>query len=139
MLGLLLSLFINFEKPNYPKDEHMCLSHSIYHESRGEPIEGQVMVANVIINRVKHKEFPDSICSVVHQRNQFEWTQVVKKNNWNTNLKSDIISYVFIYGELLGVNMSINSSTFFSVGGFNNKRLGYDFTIGGHKFYSIVN
>lgn len=139
MLGLLLSLYLNFNKPYYPLDEHKCLSQSIYHESRGEPLNGQIMVANVIMNRVKHREFPDSICAVVHQKNQFEWTQVVGKNNWKTNVKSDIISYAFIYGEMLGLNMSVNTSTFFSVGGFNNKRLGYDFTIGGHKFYSIVN
>lgn len=141
MLGLILSYLIGFDLPktNIDYREFRCLSQSIYHEARGEPLDGQIMVANVIMNRVKHKEFPNTICDVVFQRNQFEWTQVVKRHNWTTNKNSDIITYMFLYGESLGLNMSINNATFFSVGGFRNNRLDYMFTIGGHKFYEIVN
>ena len=44
-----------------------CLSTAIYFEARGEPYRGQVAVAQVVLNRVKHKLYPNSICGVVYQ------------------------------------------------------------------------
>lgn len=48
-----------------------CLALVIYVEARGEPIDGQLMVANVVINRVKHEWWPDDTCSVVFEPDQF--------------------------------------------------------------------
>src|SRR3546814_6180704 len=48
-----------------------CLASAVYFESKGEPLEGQLAVAEVILNRVKSPKFPDTICGVVKQRNQF--------------------------------------------------------------------
>lgn len=42
-----------------------CLAHTIFHESRGEGEKGMYIVANVIKNRIAHKDFPDTICGVV--------------------------------------------------------------------------
>jgi hypothetical protein len=47
--------------------EQQCLARAIYYEARGEPYEGQVAVAQVIVNRVRAQRWPDSICGVVHQ------------------------------------------------------------------------
>lgn len=44
-----------------------CLSEAIYFESRGEPLEGQVAVAEVILNRVNSSRYPDTICEVTRQ------------------------------------------------------------------------
>lgn len=55
-------------------DGRVCLACNIYFESRGEPFEGQVMVARVTLNRVKHHSFPGGICEVLWQRGQFSWT-----------------------------------------------------------------
>ena len=38
----------------------MCLARNIYHEARGEPITGQYAVAEVTMNRVASRRFPDS-------------------------------------------------------------------------------
>tara|TARA_B100000212_G_scaffold260305_1_gene200230 strand:- start:15 stop:506 length:492 start_codon:yes stop_codon:yes gene_type:complete len=57
----------------------ICLAQNIYHEARGEMIEGQIAVSNVVINRVKSKQFPNDICSVVYQRNQIEIIDKVLK------------------------------------------------------------
>ncbi len=46
-----------------------CLSQALYFEARGENVEGQQAVAEVILNRVDDPRFPDSICGVVHQSN----------------------------------------------------------------------
>ena len=44
-----------------------CLAEVIYFEARGEPVEGQFAVAEVILNRVDSPKFPNSICKVVRQ------------------------------------------------------------------------
>lgn len=54
-----------------------CLARNVYYEARGESKEGQEAVAVVTINRVKSK-FAATICDVVYQRGQFEWTQLKK-------------------------------------------------------------
>ena len=43
----------------------------IHAEARGEPLEGQIAVGAVIINRVKSEKFPNTITEVVYQRGQF--------------------------------------------------------------------
>ena len=47
--------------------EKLCLAQAIYHEARGESREGQLAVANVIINRAFSKKYPSTICGVVFQ------------------------------------------------------------------------
>lgn len=60
--------------------EAQCLSLGIYHEARGESIEGQAAVAQVILNRARSKAYPSSICGVIYQnayklnRCQFSFT-----------------------------------------------------------------
>jgi spore germination cell wall hydrolase CwlJ-like protein len=44
-----------------------CMATAIYFEARGESYRGQVAVAQVVQNRVSHKLYPDTICSVVYQ------------------------------------------------------------------------
>jgi hypothetical protein len=57
-----------------------CLALNIYHEARGESLDGQVAVAQVVMNRVVDPEFPSQVCEVVRQggerprdRCQFSW------------------------------------------------------------------
>lgn len=51
----------------YSERERWCLSTGIYFEARGESYRGQVGVAQVIMNRVDHRLYPDTICGVVFQ------------------------------------------------------------------------
>lgn len=51
-----------------------CLSINVYYESRGEQLVGQFAVAEVTMNRVASREFPNSVCGVVYQRGAFSWT-----------------------------------------------------------------
>ena len=44
-----------------------CMTEAIYFEARGETIEGQYAVAEVILNRVDSSNYPDSVCGVVNQ------------------------------------------------------------------------
>ena len=47
--------------------ERRCLATAIYFEARGEPVRGQLAVAQVIMNRVRSPKFPDTVCGVVFQ------------------------------------------------------------------------
>lgn len=50
-----------------PEEEAHCLAIGLYHEARGESELGQIAVAQVILNRVKSRKYPDSICGVVFE------------------------------------------------------------------------
>nr|WP_314443634.1 cell wall hydrolase [uncultured Sphingomonas sp.] len=44
-----------------------CLAEAIYYEAGSESAEGQQAVAQVVLNRVRHAAFPNSVCGVVYQ------------------------------------------------------------------------
>jgi len=44
-----------------------CMTKAIYYEASGEPPVGQMAVAQVILNRLRHPRFPKTICGVVFQ------------------------------------------------------------------------
>jgi hypothetical protein len=50
-----------------PTEQETCLATAIYHEARGETLKGQFAVAEVILNRVASRRFPNTICEVVYQ------------------------------------------------------------------------
>lgn len=70
----LLAVF--FMTSSYAEDDFEldCLTKAIYHEARGESLQGQIAVGWVIINRTLSSRFPDTICDVIYQRSQFSWT-----------------------------------------------------------------
>ncbi len=57
-------------------DEQLqCLAGAIYFEARGEPLAGQLAVAEVIVNRAASGRFPASYCGVVTQKSQFSFVK----------------------------------------------------------------
>jgi N-acetylmuramoyl-L-alanine amidase len=54
-------------------DESQCLASTVYYESKGEPLAGQLAVAQTILNRTRSGRFPESVCGVVKQRGQFSF------------------------------------------------------------------
>ena len=58
--------------------EERCLALAMYWEAKAEGADGMIAVGAVVLNRVAHSEFPDSVCGVVHQGGeqppcQFSW------------------------------------------------------------------
>lgn len=129
-LIIALVLMLNLAEAN-PKDMK-CLARVIYHEARGESIAGQKAVAIVTLNRTKHPEFPSSICKVVYQKGQYEWT--TKKNHYKYDAKSLKLAKQVYRAYRKG---QLSNITFFNKSGFKNKRLAYVKSIGSHKFYRI--
>lgn len=64
---------------SYSNSDVELLAKVISAEARGESYEGQVAVGAVILNRVKHPSFPDSISGVVYQNGAFS---CVNDSNW---------------------------------------------------------
>ncbi|MCT8000973.1 cell wall hydrolase [Sphingomonas sanguinis] len=56
-------------------EELRCLAGAIYFESQGEPLSGQLAVAQVILNRTKSGRFPTGVCDVIKQRGQFSFVR----------------------------------------------------------------
>lgn len=60
------------------KKELVCLALNDYWESRGEPLEGRLAVAQVVLNRAMDTRFPSDLCAIVRQHHrqpvcQFSW------------------------------------------------------------------
>lgn len=55
----------------YSSNDYNLLARIISAESRGEPYLGQVAVGAVILNRVEHPSFPDTISGVIYQNGAF--------------------------------------------------------------------
>ena len=71
------------------KSALLCLALSVFYESRGEPIEGQYAVAEVVLNRASDRNL--SVCEVIYEKNQFQnankW-KIPNENNkdWQKSL-----------------------------------------------------
>ncbi|MFJ7734859.1 spore cortex-lytic enzyme [Lysinibacillus sp. NPDC097287] len=53
--------------PKYTERDLQLLANAVYGEARGEPYEGQVAVAAVILNRIEHPDFPNTVSEVIFQ------------------------------------------------------------------------
>lgn len=70
--------------------ELACLALTIFLEGRSEPIGAQYQIGSVIMNRTVSEEYPDTICEVVKQPNQF----ATKINDPGTKQERDIAMMV---------------------------------------------
>lgn len=114
-----------------------CLARNIYFESRGEPIDGQYAVAFVTLNRVEDPRWPDTICDVVYQENQFSWTDdnltISEERAWRVALvvaRSATEQY-YRFGEDI-----TDGAVYFNRGPRQPYHDEHTITIGRHKFYS---
>lgn len=73
--GSLRELITQVETPGDLSRQMECLAGTIYFESRGEPAQGQLAVAQVVINRAESDVFPSDYCGVVYQRAQFSFVK----------------------------------------------------------------
>ncbi len=55
--------------------EEDCLANAVYFEARGEPLQGQLAVAEVVMNRAASGRYPSTLCAVVVQPAQFSFVR----------------------------------------------------------------
>ena len=89
--------------------ELKCLSEALYFEARGEQIEGQIAVADVIINRKNSNRFPSTICGVVsegsHKRHACQFS-------YNCDGKLELIYDKKTYSRIVKLSSMILNGAF---------------------------
>ena len=55
-----------------------CMAQNIYFEAGNQPLAGKIAVAQVVLNRLKHPNYPATICGVIYQAKY--------KQNWKGNM-----------------------------------------------------
>jgi N-acetylmuramoyl-L-alanine amidase len=117
--------------------EEECLASAIFYEARSESFEGQLAVAQVILNRVESGRFARSICGVVLQPGQFSFVRrgaipAVKTNSkdWREALAIARIAQARLHPS------SADNALFFHATHVNPKwRRSRVASIGNHVFY----
>lgn len=67
----LIGLPTGIDNSSYSSSDYQLLARLISAEARGEPYQGQVAVGAVVLNRVEHPSFPNSISGVIYQSGAF--------------------------------------------------------------------
>jgi len=113
-----------------------CLATAVYFESKGEPLEGQLAVAQVILNRVEDGRFGRDICGVVKAPKQFSFVRGGEMptprgtNQWNTARAVAIIASSDGWSEI------VPDATHFHATRVNPRwNLRRVATVGQHVFY----
>ncbi len=122
----------------YREDEVYWLSRIIHAESNGEPMNGKIMVGNVILNRVASEDFPNTIYSVIFDTEHgVQFTPTINGTIYNTPDEESIIaakmcldSYYISRTALYFLNPALATSFWVP----NNRP--YLTTIGNHDFYA---
>lgn len=73
-------------------DEEMeMLERIVEAEATGEDLKGKILVANVVINRVKNKEFPDTIEEVIYQKvdGDYQFSPLSDKRFWKVKVTKE--------------------------------------------------
>ena len=71
-MGIFSSSSSSSSSSNSNSSNVNLLSRLVYGEARGEPYSGQVAVAAVVLNRVKHSSFPNTVAGVIYQNGAFD-------------------------------------------------------------------
>ena len=115
----------------------LCLALNIYNEARGEPLEGQYAVAQVVLNRVNSNKWPDTVCKVVYQPYQFSWTfkQFTLSEAAALDRATKIAEDVLVYGINTSSVVCADHYHNFTVNPHWAQTMEQEVTIGNHIFY----
>ncbi len=108
------------------------LAKLIYGEARGEPYTGQVAVGAVVLNRVKHSSFPNTVSGVVYQSGAFDAV-----SDGQINLTPDSSAKKAAQDAINGWDPSYGSIYYFNPATATNKWIWsrpHTVTIGKHRF-----
>ena len=108
------------------------LARVIYGEARGEPYTGQVAVGAVIMNRVKHNSFPNTLASVIYQSGAFDAVA-----DGQVNLSPDSTAKKAAQDAINGWNPSYGAIYYFNPSTATNKWIWsrpLTVVIGKHRF-----
>jgi spore germination cell wall hydrolase CwlJ-like protein len=140
-------LLTSMRPQNRPNLQWKCLAEALYFEARGEPVQGQFAVAEVILNRVDSSKFPNSICRVV---NQGTGRKHACQFSYTCDGKLERVANIEVYDQIVGIaGVMIDGGIRDLSGGATYyhttsvqpswaRRFEHTATIGIHKFYKPV-
>lgn len=123
---------------SYDEDDLYWLARIISAEAQGEPLTGQIAVGNVVLNRVRHNSYPNTIYGVIFDRKHgTQFSPVSYGTIYNEPSQSSIIAAKIC---LEGYSIS-NTALFFmnpriATSNWISKNRPFAFTIGNHDFYN---
>ena len=121
----------------YREDEIYWLSRIISAESRGEPLIGQIAVGNVVLNRTRSKDFPNTIWGVIFDRKygvQFE--PIINGSIHQAPAYTSVLAAkICLEGFSVSEDVLYFLEPRISTSGWIQKTRPYAFTIGNHDFY----
>lgn len=115
-------------------DEMYMLACLVWHEARGEPYEGQVAVAEVVLNRCLSASFPSTVSEVIFQRYPGQGYQF-SPAPYLYSAQPDETQYAAVRDALDGAELIVPTSTvFFSTEPYNSNIVA---VIGNHYFCTL--
>lgn len=120
----------------FGKSPHECLTRVMYFESNRSSEEGMLAVGTVVMNRANHRSFPNDVCGVVSQKNQFAPGVMQKKM---TEPRSMRLAAQVANDVLRGARHSgVQDAMYFHTAGlsFPYKNMHYVLVAGGNAFYA---
>ena len=116
-----------YDEIEITEEDINLMSALVFLESRGESIEGQRAVVEVVLNRCLSSDFPDTINEVIYQRKQFSTAKMLSKTTPNEE-NIEAVRYVLENGN---TSLTTTEYVYFSTGKSN----GHGFTkLGNHWF-----
>ena len=121
----------------YREDEVLWLARIIHAEASGEPLLGKIAVGNVVLNRVRSPEYPNTIYGVIFDRKYgVQFSPILNGTIYNTPTYNSVLAAKIC---LEGFDVSDGALFFLqprlATSSWIPKSREYSFTIGGHDFY----
>lgn len=114
---------------------HECMTRAMYFESNRSSEEGMIAVGTVVMNRVDSPQFPNTVCGVVGQKNQFAPGVLTKKMDAGFELARATARKV-LFDDIRHRHVG-ERSMFFHTAGYNYpySNMHYVAIAGGNAFY----
>lgn len=111
-----------------------CMARAMFFESNRSSRDGMIAVGSVVMNRVQSDEFPNTVCAVVSQRNQFAPGVMSKSMNSQGSALAEASAFAVLAGER---HPNIANARFFHAAWYdaNFNNIHYVMTAGGNAFY----
>lgn len=131
---------LRYQEQLFIEEELTCLATNLYHEARGDGIIGMAAVAWVTINRQHSEQFPDTICGVVYDPNQFSWVYEGQYTSGNNDVyrSAHKVATRIYEGQYILHDFTLGSLYFHSGPASAvswARRFDMVFEYDGHKFY----
>lgn len=111
-----------------------CMARAMYFESNRSSRDGMIAVGSVVMNRVQSDDFPNTVCAVVSQKNQFAPGVMSKTMSGQAQALAEASATAVLSGER---HPNIGGARFFHAAWYdaNFNNIHYVLTAGGNAFY----